>query len=178
MKLRTHHQGDNEEIKRLFTRTFSDSEGPSEGLLIGNLACDLLTITDPQDYYCFVATENEQIAGSIIFSRLTFESDVNAFLLAPVAVHTSYQGKGTGQKLINFGLNNLKERGVELVFTYGDPKFYAKVGFRPISEEIVKAPFVLTHPEGWLAQSLVSAEIDPIPGNSNCVEAFNKPEYW
>jgi len=96
MKLRTHHPGDKEEIKQLFTRTFSDSEGPSEGLLIGNLACDLLTSTDPQDYYCYVATENEQIAGCIIFSRLTFESDVNAFFLAPVAVHTSCQGKGTG----------------------------------------------------------------------------------
>jgi len=137
-----------------------------------------LTSSDPQDYYCFVATENEQIAGSIIFSRLTFESDVNAFLLAPVAVHTSYQGKGTGQKLIYFGLNTSKERGVELAFTYGDPKFYARVGFRPISEKIVKAPFILTYPAGWLAQSLVSAEIKPIPGNSKCVEAFNNSEYW
>jgi len=60
---------------------------------------------------------------------LTFESEVNAFLLGPVAIHTSYQGKGIGQKLINFGLNTLKENGVELAFTYGDPNFYSKVGF-------------------------------------------------
>jgi hypothetical protein len=33
-------------------------------------------------------------------------------------------------------------------------------------------------PEGWLGQSLVGDEIEPIAGNSYCVEAFNKPEYW
>jgi len=36
----------------------------------------------------------------------------------------------------------------------------------------------LTYPEGWLAQSLLSDEIQPILGNSHCVEALNKAEYW
>ncbi|MEN8194821.1 MAG: N-acetyltransferase [Bacteroidota bacterium] len=178
MELLTYHPGNIEEIKLLFTKTFSDSEGKSEGLLIGNLAYDLMVNTDSHDFYCFVATENEQIIGSIIFSKLTFESDVNAFLLSPVAIHTSFQGKGIGQKLINFGLSALKECGVELVFTYGDPFFYSKVGFSLIAEKLVKAPLKLTYPEGWLGQSLVSHEIKPIAGDSYCVAALNKPEYW
>ncbi len=98
--------------------------------------------------------------------------------MAPVAVHTSYQGQGIGQGLIAFGLNTIKEDGVELAFTYGDPRFYAKVGFQPISEEIVKAPLTLTYPEGWLAQSLLGDHMEPIPGKPSCVEAFNKPDYW
>ena len=105
MKLSTYNPSNIEEIKQLFTKTFSDSEGQSEGLIIGNLAYDLMTSTDGNDLYGFVATENEQIIGSIIFSMLAFENEVNAFLLSPVAIHTSYQGKGIGQKLINFGLN-------------------------------------------------------------------------
>ncbi|MCD4751914.1 MAG: N-acetyltransferase [Anaerolineaceae bacterium] len=178
MKLSTYHPSSIEEIKRLFTKTFSDSEGQSEGLLIGNLAYDILTSTKARDFYCFIATENEQIIGSIIFSKLTFESEVNTFLLSPVAIHTSYQGKGIGQKLINFGLNILKEDGVELAFTYGDINFYSKVGFSFIAEKLVKAPLKLSYPEGWLAQSLVSDEIEPITGNSYCVEALNKPGLW
>jgi len=67
---------------------------------------------------------------------------------------------------------------VELIFTYGDPKFYSKVGFNLISEKLVKAPLKLTYPEGWLGQSLVSDNIEAISGHSYCVEAFNKPEYW
>ena len=178
MKFTTYNPSNIEETKQLFTKTFSDSEGSSEGLLIGNLAYDLMTSTDSHDLYCFIAIENEQIIGSIIFSKLMFESEVNAFLLGPVAIFTSYQGKGIGQKLITFGLNTLKDNGVELVFTYGDPNFYSKVGFSLITEKLVKAPLKLTYPEGWLGQSLVSDEIEPITGNSYCVESLNKADYW
>lgn len=178
MKFSTYNPSNIEEIKQLFTKTFSDSEGQSEGLLIGNLVSNLMTSTDSHNLYVFAVTENEQIIGSVIFSKLTFESEVNAFLLSPVAIHTSYQGKGIGQKLINFGLNTLKENEVELAFTYGDPNFYSKVGFSLITEKLVKAPLKLTYPEGWLGQSLVSDEIKPIRGNSFCVEALNEPELW
>jgi putative acetyltransferase len=178
MEFLTFKSSKSEEIKKLFTNVFSDSEGQAEGELIGNLTYDIMTATDAQDLYGFVATENEQIIGSIFFTRLTFQSRVNAFLLSPVAVHTSYQGKGIGQKLINFGINHLKENRVSIVFTYGDPNYYSKVGFKLITEKIAKAPLKLTYPEGWLAQSLVSDEVEPITGNSYCVEAFNKPEIW
>jgi len=79
MKLSTYNPGNIEEIKQLFTKTFSDSEGQPEGLLIGNLAYELMASTDSHDFYVFVASENEQIIGSVIFSKLTFESEVNAF---------------------------------------------------------------------------------------------------
>jgi putative acetyltransferase len=178
MKLSTYSSSNIEEIKQLFTKVFTDSEGPSEGLLIGNLVYDLMTNTNAQDLHGFVSIERGKIRGSIFFSRLTLASDVSAFLLSPVAIHTNYQGKGIGQKLINFGINYLKENGVELVFTYGDPNFYSKVGFSLITEKLVKAPLKLTYPEGWLGQSLVSDEIEPVAGNSYCVAALNKPEYW
>ena len=178
MKILTFESCNIEEIKQLFTKVFSDAEGLSEGVLIGNLTYDIMTGTDAQDLYGFIAIENEKIIGSIFFTRLTFQSGVNAFLLSPVAIHTSFQGKGIGQKLINFGISHLKEDRVSIVFTYGDPNFYSKVGFKLISEKIARSPLKLTYPEGWLAQSLVSDEVEPIAGNSYCVEAFNKPEIW
>jgi putative acetyltransferase len=167
-----------EETKQLFTNVFTDAEGESEGEVIGSLAFDIMTGTDAHDFYGFIVMENEKIIGSIFFTRLMFENGVNAFLLSPVAIHKSYQGKGIGQKLINFGINHLKENGVSMVVTYGDPNFYSKVGFNLITEKIARAPFKLSQPEGWLAQSLVSDEIKPLSGNSYCVEAFNKPEIW
>jgi len=179
MKLSAYNPDNIEEIKQLFTKTFSDSEGQSEGLLIGNLSYDLMTTTKVYDLYGFVAIDNDKIIGSIFFSKLSFDkSDVNAFILSPVAIHTNYQGKGIGQELINFGLNTLKEDDVELVFTYGDPDFYSKVGFIPITEKLVKAPFKLMYPEGWLGQSFVNDKIKPIIGESSCVEALNKSDLW
>lgn len=167
-----------EEIEQLFIKVFSDSEGPSEGSLIGNLVSDLLSSTDAQDIYGFITTEYNQIVGSIFFTRLIFESGINAFILSPVAIHTSRQGKGIGQSLIKFGINYLKEKGVTLVFTYGDPDFYSKVGFKTITEKVAKAPFELSQPEGWLCQSLVGKVIEPISGDPRCVQALNKSVYW
>jgi putative acetyltransferase len=86
--------------------------------------------------------------------------------------------KASVKKLINYGIQQLKAAGVELVMTYGDINFYAKVGFQPISEAVVKAPLKLTYPEGWIGQSLISDTVAPIAGPSACVKALDKPEYW
>lgn len=166
------------EIEKLFTKTFADSEGQAEGEMIGHLARDIMSSTPEGDLYCFVAREDRQIVGCIFFSRITFESEIEAFILGPVAVSTDHQGKGIGQRLIKFGIDTLSTDGVELAITYGDPAFYSKVGFHVVTEEVIPAPLTLQHPEGWLAQSLRSEEIQPIKGNSSCVEALNKPEYW
>jgi len=178
MKISIYKPNNADEIEQLFIKTFSDSEGRSEGEVIGRLVRDFMDNTDAHDLYCFIATENEQIIGSIFFTRMTFESGINAFILSPVATHTDQQGKGVGQQLINYGLDTLKENGVELAITYGDPNFYSKVGFSVITEQVVPAPLKLEYPEGWLAQSLVGDEIEPIAGKSSCVEALNKPEIW
>jgi putative acetyltransferase len=169
---------DADEIERLFIKTFSDSEGQTEGEMIGRLARDFMSGTPDSDLYCFVARENEQIVGSIFFSRITFECEIKAFILAPVAVQTDQQGKGIGQGLIQFGLDALSKDGVDLAITYGDPNFYSKVGFQSVTEAVVPAPIPLQHPEGWLAQSLKGDEIGPIKGKSSCAEALNKPDYW
>lgn len=167
-----------EEIKQLFINTFSDSEGEAEGALIGNLVDNLMASTDHNEFYGFNCIKNNQLIGSIFFSKLTFENEIRAYLLSPVAVHTDFQGQGIGQQLINYGLNVLQKQNVELVITYGDPRFYTKVGFSPITEELIKAPFKLSMPEGWLGQSLTSNELHKIDGSPSCVEAFNNPDIW
>lgn len=165
------------ELKQVFFQTFTDSEGEAEGTVVSDLAYDLMTTTNDEDLFIFVATDNEKIAGCIVFTRVTLSNGTNAFILSPVAILSSYQGKGMGQALINFGLNALREQGVELVFTYGDPNFYSKVGFTQLHDQI-KAPLNLTYPEGWLGQSLIGDHIEAIGGDSFCVAALQKQKYW
>ena len=178
MKLSSAEASDFEKIKPLFTQVFSDSEGEAEGLLVGNLAADLMSTTDAGDIHIYKAVEDTQLIGCIIFTRLIFDSKPNAFLLSPVAVHSAHQGQGVAQKLISFGINDLKEKNVELLFTYGDPSFYSKVGFVAIDESIAKAPFKLSQPEGWLGQSLITQTMPTISGPSYCAKGLSKPEYW
>jgi len=90
-------------------------------------------------------------------------------MLAPVAVTTQHQGKGVGQALINYGLQELKNRSVAVVITYGDPSFYSKVEFQALSEAVIQAPLKLSMPEGWLGQSLTEEPIPTINERPTCV---------
>jgi len=179
MEFSTGFKGRNEEIIGLFNATFTASEGEDEGALIGELVRNLLGGTAEKDLYVFTAIESGVIIGSIVFSRLTYEQDERiVFVLAPVAVATDQQGKGIGQRLLTHGLDTLRSAGVDIAMTYGDPNYYAKVRFMPISEADAQAPFPLNHPEGWLGQSLSDRGMAPLTGPSRCVEALNDPAFW
>ena len=166
------------ELTKLFTSVFTLSEGENEGRLIGNLASKLSSGIDNQEIICLGTYEGDSIVGSIFFTRLRFKEDIQVYMLAPVAVRKEHQGKGVGQALINFGLNELKNRSVTVAITYGDPSYYAKVEFQALSENVIQAPLKLLMPEGWLGQSLTEEPIPTIKDRPTCVEAFNDPAYW
>ena len=179
MQFSAHSTNETQEIESLFARTFTEAANEVEGQIVADLAKDLMATTDDNDLFVFVVHNDAgKLAGSIIFSRLTFANGMNAFLLSPVAIDGPFQGCGTGQALINFGLGVLKKQGVELVFTYGDPGFYSRVGFSVVSETVARAPLPLSHPEGWLGQSLVDQAMPLACGQCQCVAAMNKPEIW
>ena len=179
MEFSNRPQGREEDIIALFTATFTASEGTEEGALIGALARNLLIGTAEKDLFVFTAEEDDTMIGSIVFSRLTYEGDDRTvFVLGPVAVATDRQGKGIGQGLLNHGLASLRHAGVDIAVTYGDPNYYAKVGFMPLSEAKAHAPFPWKHPEGWLGQSLTDRAMTPLKGPSRCVEALNDPLFW
>jgi len=178
MDFRSHKPSDAPAIESLFRSVFTESEGEQEGDLVGDLARELMATTDSKDLYGFVAVEGEQIVGAVFFSRLTFETDVDAFILAPVAVRTDRQSKGIGQELIRHGLRGLEKQEIRFVATYGDPAYYSKVSFRPISQDAIRAPFELSQPEGWLGQSLTGAPVEEMLGECKCVAALNDPVYW
>lgn len=157
---------------------FSKSEGEHEGALIGSLVKETIASTDSQELYGFVAVDGEQIVGAIFFSRLSFEEDVDVLILAPVAVHSDHQGMGVGQALITRGLREMQRTGVSFVTTYGDPSLYSKVGFHPISQDVIAAPLELSQPEGWLGQPLTDDAIETIPGKCTCVRALDNPACW
>lgn len=140
---------------------------------------NLLGGTAEKDLFVFTADETGTIVGGIVCSRLTFDQDKRTvFVLGPVAVATEHQGKGIGQRLLNHGLMALRSGGVDIAVTYGDPNYYAQVGFTPITESFAQAPFRLSHPKGWLGRSLTDREMTPLKGPSHCVDALHDPSFW
>jgi predicted N-acetyltransferase YhbS len=166
------------EVEELFASVFTSSEGENEGKLIGNLSSQLAANIDNEETICFGVCEHDMLIGSIFFTRLQFSKPIQVFMLAPVAVSTEHQRKGIGQALINYGLNELRKRSVNVAVTYGDPAFYSKVGFQTLSENVIQAPLKLSMPFGWLGQSLTGEPIPTINERPVCVKEFNDPIYW
>ncbi|MGY5449554.1 GNAT family N-acetyltransferase [Agarivorans sp. MS3-6] len=178
MKLTTFNPEFTDELIVFFSQVFSDAANQAEGKLIGDLVAKLITTTAPQDIVGYLAIDDGMIVGSIFFSRMSLSNQQHAFILSPVAIATKHQGKGIGQQLIKFGIEQLKSIGVELLFTYGDPNFYSKLGFKQISETLIKAPLILSYPEGWLAQTLNGKSMTAIDGETQCVKALMDQQYW
>ena len=167
-----------EALQRFFAQVFGDSEGPEEGELVGQLSAEMMTTTPADSIDGFVATEGKELVGAILFSRMYFDEPVEAFILAPVSVRTDQQGKGVGQALIRFGLDQMAQKGVKLMFTYGDPAYYSQVGFQPIKETLIQAPLPMSLPHGWQCQTLDGSALQPMSGRPRSVKALHKPEYW
>lgn len=178
MKFSLYDKSESQEIINLFKTVFTASEGVESGKFIAQFVTKLISTTKQEDLISCVAKENNVIRGCVFFSRFIVPNEEEAFILSPAAVSTEIQGTGIGQNLIRFGLNHLKALSTNLVFTYGDPNFYSKVGFKQIGEDIIKAPYPLSQPIGWLAQSLNDEEIKAMPGVTQCVDALNDPSLW
>jgi putative acetyltransferase len=71
------------------------------------------------------------LVGHIAFSPVSFtDGSPNWYGLGPVSVAPAYQKQGIGTKLVNEGLNLLKNLGAEGCVLVGDPNFYERFGFK------------------------------------------------
>lgn len=163
----------------LFATTFEDAEGPEEGQVIGGLVSDLVSDTPKVDIRVFRAEQDGAIIAAAIFTSLSFPQDPNrVVLLSPMAVATAHQRKGIGQALLRHALHALREGGADVAITYGDPEYYKRVGFQPITEAQAAAPLPLSMPQGWLGQSLTGTDMPKLVGASRCVEALHRKDVW
>lgn len=167
------------EVQALFATTFAASEGPDEGAVIGGFVRRLLAGTPAADIRVYRAEEAGALVGAAVFTRLRFGTDPRVvFILSPMAVATGRQGQGVGQALLRHALAALRAEGVDIAITYGDPAFYGRVGFAPVTTDEVPAPLPLNMPEGWIGQALDGGTIAPLPGPCTCVDALNDPSLW
>ncbi|WBL33302.1 N-acetyltransferase [Sinirhodobacter sp. HNIBRBA609] len=179
MDITTTSAGREGEIVALFEATFAASEGKDEGALIGDFVRDLLGNTPEADLRVFCAQDGGALIGAGIFSRLHYPEDPRGvFILSPMAVATERQGQGVGQALLRAALAALKSEGVDVAVTYGDPAYYGRVGFAPITEAQARAPLPLSFPHGWLGRSLTEEAMPALAGPSRCVSALSRPELW
>jgi putative acetyltransferase len=161
-------------FQALFQDTFTASESPDEGRLIGHLAKQL-ALDSRTDNHAII-DEHHGIRASAFTSPLTNENGVNALLLAPVAVHPDNQGQGLARWLIESIVQSIKGNGCDILITYGDPALYGRFGFEGISPEVARPPYPLQFPEGW--QAIIFTDKGRLSANYQCAKPFLNADLW
>ena len=140
----------------------------SEREMVAELAMGLLREQAP-GVLNLVTEEEGRVVGHVAFSPVwSAAGDVVGMILAPLAVAPEWQGRGVGGQLVREGLGRVSQRGLGLVFVYGDPAYYGRFGFTGEQAEGFEPPYALAYPHGWLALRFEGGEVLPT-GTICCV---------
>lgn len=86
----------------------------------------------------FVIEKDGEIIGTIIYSKVKIKLDcggVKEFIcFGPIGIRPDYQGRGLGEKLIEYSLEKAKKLGYDTVFITGNHKYYNRIGFESASK--------------------------------------------
>ncbi len=163
MNIRIATNQDREDVQRVHLYAFP--EGESE--IVSKLAFDLFSEKTTPQTISLVAEIDGAIVGHIAFSPVIIDNNENfqGYILAPLGVKPDYQKRRIGSKLIEYGMQQLSVMGINVVFVYGDPKYYGRFGFSADAAQQYITPYKLQYPFGWQAIVLNECEIKkpPVP---------------
>jgi len=176
MHIRTAISSDLDDIREVYLCTFPEGERE----IVSKLAIDLLAENTTPQTISLVAETDNTVVGHIAFSPVKFDNNDNlqGYILAPLAVMLDYQKQRIGSNLIENGIQMLLKVGVNILFVYGDPKYYSKFGFNAGSAENFIPQYKLQHPFGWQAIVLNELSIVSAPCSIVCVASLGDPKLW
>lgn len=123
-----------------------------------------------------VAVENDEIAGHIFFSPLTFAPEnekIKAFGLAPMAVLPEFQNKKIGSRLVECGLEECRKSNIEAVFVLGHSKYYPRFGFEKAVNKNFKSEYKVPD-EVFMVLEIVPNSLDSLSGTVKYHSVFSE----
>jgi putative acetyltransferase len=163
MTIRAEIDADRPEIVALMRAAFG---GAYEVELIERLHTARLVIVS------LVAIEEGSAVGYLLFSDRAVEIDrrrVNAAALAPMAVQLDRRRRGIGSKLVETGLQMVRDRGYEAVIVLGHPDYYSRFGFSASLTASLVAPF---SGKAFMGLELVPGSLSGSRGSVTYPDAF------
>ena len=175
MNIRISNLNDVTEIGNIHLSAFGESEGET----IVELTNNFFRESNDYQYFSYVATEANELFGHIVFSEIKIlDENIKAFILAPLAVKPVRQKMKVGSTLIKHGIENLRLKGTEIVFVYGDPAYYSKFGFLSKQSHLFIPPYKLQYPFGWQYLQLGKYPLPSSPVCLTCAPALRNPALW
>jgi len=167
---------DRETIREVHLSAFTEEERQD----VSTLAINLLNEQTSPETFALVAEMDGVVVGHIAFSPVAVENNQEwkGYILAPLGVKPDFQKHQIGSKLIEVGMERLSEKGVNVLFVYGDPKYYGRFGFNADTASGYTPPYQLQYPFGWQAITLNEAGFAKSNAKISCVASLCDPELW
>ncbi len=167
---------DRDSVREIHLCAFPENENQA----VSKLAVDLLDEDTTPETISLVAEVGGSLVANIGFSPVTIHDNQewSGYILAPLAVKPEYQKSQLGSGLIKNGIEQLSNKDVNMLFVYGDPKYYGKFGFKPELASNYAPPYTLKHSFGWLALTLKEDISIQLPTQISCIDSLNHPELW
>ncbi len=124
-----------------------------------------------------VAVENDRIVGHVLFSPTSVENrgeNLKLAGLAPVGVLPENQNEGVGSLLIQYGLPECRDAGIDAVVVLGDPGYYSRFGFERASEYGLGNEYGAD--EGFMVKPLTEGALDDADGIVTYQPEFQQDE--
>lgn len=176
MIIRSATEKNGHEIHEVYQGAFQEDEGD----IVANLAVNLLSEKTTPQTISLVAETEGAVVGHVAFSPVTIGSNKNlqGYILAPLGIKPEYQHQRTGSQLIKNGMQQLARLDVDILFVYGDPKFYSRFGFSTDQSNLFVPPYKLQYSFGWQLKQLKDCVFPGTPVPLECVKSLMKPELW
>lgn len=176
MNIRIATNQDRDAISALYSSAFPKDESET----VAKLALDLLSEDTTPRTISLIAESDDSVVGHIAFSPVRVPNDetCQAYILAPLAVQSDHQQSGIGSRLVEYGMQQLSTMGVNVVFVYGDPNYYGRLGFTVDAAHNYTPPCSLQYPSGWQAKVLKACAIEKEPVEIQCIASLADPKLW
>lgn len=117
---------------------------------------------EPEHALSFVAVEGGTLRGSLRFWPISVGGSL-ALLLGPLAVQPDQRGRGIGIGLMERGIEGARQLSYRAILLVGDPPYYARVGFAPVSRGQIVFPGPVD-PGRIMGRSLVEGGVEALAG--------------
>jgi putative acetyltransferase len=165
IEIRREKPEDREVIHHLNLAAFDN--GP-EAVLVDKLR------TSCKEYLAFVAVENGEVVGHILFTPVTIDATtVVGMGLAPMAVSPPHQRKGVGSRLVQHGLEFLRKTNCPFVIVLGHPEYYPRFGFEIASKYKLRSQWEGVPDEAFMVVVFNGGALPKQGGVARYREEFN-----